>query len=398
MKFSEIYYNLLKRFFSYYRIPLSVMDENAHTLYCFPEDMGPYILPAGLMQRELMQFHAKNLDSSIPFLVNTPYNSFIAIIPLPTNDYLFVGPCFSMPFSPPEVQNPSISQLTQKELDRIQELSLRLPLVDESYLTDALSLLILMLHYKEVSPQVILDSNNLTRKAKTVYESSQVIESEYEELLLFEAQVFDAVKNGREDSLYELWSKFSVSIKEDFNEYLYSEHHFMIPLLSSARQAAIQGDAPKEDVVTIFHSAISQISQRGSLSINLKSVERATFDLCSMVNKKKDLPFRTGLCIKCERYIDEHIKEKITAADIAEYCGIDRSLIFDIFRKNYNISLNEYIQTEKMRRATVLLIHSASSVSEIASSLGFCSSSYFSKTFYNHYKCSPTDYRLKKRG
>lgn len=397
MKFSEIYYNVLKRFFSYYRIPLSVMDENANTLYCFPEDMGPYILPVGLMQRELLQFHAKNLDYSIPFLVNTPYNSFIAIIPLPTNDYLFVGPCFSMPFTPPEVQNPSLSQLTKKELDRIRELSLRLPLVDESYLTDALSLLVLMLHYKEVSSQVILDSNNLTKKAKTVYESSRLFENEYQELLLFEARIHDAVKNGREDALTEIWNKFSVSIKEDFNEYLYSEHHFMIPLLSSARLAAIQGAAPKEDVVMIFHSTISQISQRGSLSINLKSVERATFDLCRLVSKKKDQPFRTGLCIKCERYIDEHIKEKITASDIAEYCGIDRSLVFDIFRKNYNISLNEYIQSERLRRATVLLLHSSSSITEIASSLGFCSSSYFSKVFFSYYKCSPTDYRMKRR-
>ena len=92
-------------------------------------------------------------------------------------------------------------------------------------------------------------------------------------------------------------------------------------------------------------------------------------------------------------YIDDHISEKITAADIARHCGVDRSLIFDIFRKNYNLSLTDYIQKTRIRRAKVLLIHSRASIAEIATSLGFGSASYFSKVFSSFCGCTPKEYK-----
>ena len=106
--------------------------------------------------------------------------------------------------------------------------------------------------------------------------------------------------------------------------------------------------------------------------------------------------FRADLCAKCEAYINDNITNKITASDIAKHCGIDRSLVFDIFRNNYNMSLTEYINEVKMKRAKTLLLHSSISVSEIASSLGYCSSSYFTKKFSSYYNSTPSAYRMKK--
>lgn len=396
MNNSGIYFYLLKRFFKYYRLPLSVIDKSGQTIFCFPQNAGQHILPQTLMQEELAHYHEANLDYYTPYLVVAPYNSFCAIIPLPTNDFLFVGPSFSQPFTASKLSNIAYQTLSKSDLTKIHEISTKLPLVDEAYLTDALSLLVLQIHYKEITPQEILSANRLSHNSRTVFESSKVIESEYNELLLFEAQVQAFVQEGNLPSLTNLWEEFSVPIKEDFLEYMYYEHHLMIPLLSSARQAALSAGAPKENVVSIFHTTISQISTRGSLSVNLRAVERATYDLCNLVKKNKSVPFRTDLCIKCERYIDEHLTEKITASDIANYCGVDRSLVFDIFRKNYNLSLTEYIQNEKLRRATVMLLHSNASISDIAFSLGFCSSSYFTKVFCTHYGCNPTKYRNSK--
>ncbi len=394
---SDVLYLLLKRFFNYYRLPLSVINKNGETLACFPSEDVSYILPPELMREEIKQYHNSGLSEGIPFLAHAPYDSFIAIVPLPNQDYLFIGPAFSRPFSLMRISHLSNDVLTRKELLQIQEITRRLPLVDEAFLSDALSLLVLFIHSRDVSADEILYANNMTYREKTIFNSSHIIEDEYEALLLFESQVQDFIREGKTIALTHLWRNFSASVKEDYKEYLYTEHHLMIPLLSSARLAALAGGATKEEVVTIFHTAISQISSRGSLSVNLKTVERATLDLCNLVQKNKSIPFRTDLCIKCEQYIDTHIAEKITASDLAEHCGIDRSLVFDIFQNNYNISLTEYIQNERMRRAKIMLIHSSIPVSEIASSLGYCSSSYFSKVFYEHFQCKPMKYRAIDR-
>lgn len=397
MNISDIYFYLLKRFFKHYRLPLSIINESGETLYCFPQDSGQYILPPSLMLEELAHYHKANINYYTPYIVAAPYNSYFAILPLPTNDYLFIGPAFSLPFTASKIADIAYSPLSKSDLTRIHEISSKLPLIDEAYLTDALSLLVLQIHYKEITPQNILDANHLTHINRTAFETANLIESEYNELLLFETQLQTFIQEGNDYSLSKLWEEFSVSIKEDLFEDMYAEHHLMIPLLSSARLAALSGGAPKENVISIFHTTISQIATRGSLSVNLNAIERATYDLCNLVKKNKSIPFRTDLCIKCESYINEHLSEKITASDIANYCGVDRSLVFDIFRRNYNLSLTEYIQKERLRRASIMLLHSSASVSEIASSLGFCSNSYFTKVFCSHFGCNPSEYRSRKK-
>ena len=396
MEDSYLYFYLLKRFFNYYRLPLSVIRRDGETIYCFPSE-AKLILPKTIMQQELFRYHNSHIEFQVPFLRNTPYDSFIAIMPLPKDDFLFIGPSFSRKFSVSRVNNIADEGLKKAEILDLYTATKNLPLIDEAYLTDALSLLTLLINYKEVRPDEILRANKISVSQRTVFNAYDIIETEYNGLLLFEAQIASAIESGKETVLSHLWESFSASIKEEFIEYMYAEHHLLIPLLSSARQAALSANAPKEEVLSVFHSAISQISSRGSLSVNLKTVERTTFLLCELVKKNKNVPFYTDLCIKCEEYIDNHLGEKITASDIASYCGIDRSLVFDIFRKNYNISFTDYIRELRMKQAGILLIHSNTSISEIAVSLGYGSSSYFSKVFSTLYGCNPLDYRRKHK-
>jgi len=387
------YFQVLQRFFNYYRIPLSVISHTGETLYCFPDTDFGYVIPPHLIQLEVNRYHESNLDPLTPFMYSTPYNSLIAIIPLGDDKLLFVGPAFSQPFSISKAENVPSDLFSKPDLKNLERITSKLPLSDESYMADALSMLVLILHYKEIQPRNIIAANKLSIDQRTLLNTNNIIEQEYEKLLVFETQVEYFIESGKMENLEQVWKAFSVSVKGDLTEYLYTEHHFMIPLISSARQAALKTGAPREQVLSIFHSAISQIASRGSLSVNLRIIERTTYEMCSLVKKNKNMPFRTDVCLQCEKYIDEHLAWKITASDLAEHCGVDRSLIFDIFRKNYNVSLNEYIQQEKIRRAKLLLTHSDMPVSEIASILGYCSSSYFSKVFLEYAGTTPAKFR-----
>ena len=57
------------------------------------------------------------------------------------------------------------------------------------------------------------------------------------------------------------------------------------------------------------------------------------------------------------------------------------------------MSFNDYLNHIRIREAEKLLISTTFSVTEIASSVGFCTTSYFIKQFKEHLQISPKQYR-----
>lgn len=80
-------------------------------------------------------------------------------------------------------------------------------------------------------------------------------------------------------------------------------------------------------------------------------------------------------------YISDHITDTITAVDIANFTGISTSYLYRFFQKNMNISLQNYIQNQKMQLARSLILkgHQPKNVAE---KLGY---EYYS-TFFAHFK------------
>lgn len=392
MSDSKKYHPIIQEIYNYFKLPLSVVSKNGRCTYCIPT-VSHEIVPARHISKLILGLDSALFEKKIPYMKVTPYDSYMGIIPLSTNDYLIIGPAFTRPFSRSRVIKFKREYMTKEEIITIDRATKRSPIIDEKYFAEVLSSIIMILYYTRIDIDTILQKNHIPHERKTYYDSANVIESDYKTLLLFESRVESAVESGNLTELTKLWEGFRLHIRDRHDEYMYYEHHLMIPLLSSARRAALKTRAPKEEVIEVFHSCISKIAVGESLNMNSKVIEQGTYALCNLVKKGQNFQFHTDICITCENYIDDHISEKITAADIARHCGVDRSLIFDIFRKNYDLSLTEYIQQTRIRRAKVLLVHSRASISEIAASLGFGSASYFSKLFMSYCGCTPKEYK-----
>ena len=392
MRNSKELHPLFREIYNYFKLPISVVSKDGRCSFCIP-DISSEIVPARILSALIDSLDPTRLNCRVPYIKSTPYDSYLGIIPLPTHDYLVVGPAFTSPFSKSRVIKFKKEYVTNEELNVLEKATSPSPIVDEKYFAEVLSSIIMVLYYTRIEPTIILSRNQIAPDKKTYYDAANIIESDYKTLLLFESNVSSAVQSGNLTELTKLWEEFRLHIQDRHEEYMYYEHHLMIPLLSSARLAALKTRAPQEEIIQIFHSCISRIAAGESFSINSKIIEQGTYDLCNLVKKSQNFQFRSDICITCENYIDDHISEKITAADIARHCGVDRSLIFDIFRKNYNLSLTDYIQKTRIRRAKVLLIHSRASIAEIATSLGFGSASYFSKVFSSFCGCTPKEYK-----
>ncbi|NYT57867.1 helix-turn-helix transcriptional regulator [Alcaligenaceae bacterium] len=81
--------------------------------------------------------------------------------------------------------------------------------------------------------------------------------------------------------------------------------------------------------------------------------------------------------------------------DLAYVTGCSKKHLSSIFRKQYGISLSQFLREERMCRAQRLLVQTSLGVQEIAQRLGYSSTANFSNAFRDHVGMSPSDFREK---
>lgn len=93
------------------------------------------------------------------------------------------------------------------------------------------------------------------------------------------------------------------------------------------------------------------------------------------------------------RYIDENFCRNIRLEELCSLFNTNRTTLCNQFRDTYNITIVDYINTLRIRRAKLLLREGIKNVSQIAQELGFSSVHYFSQTFKKYEKLTPSEYR-----
>ena len=81
---------------------------------------------------------------------------------------------------------------------------------------------------------------------------------------------------------------------------------------------------------------------------------------------------------------------------IASYIGINRSYLTHIFKKNINISPQDFLVNYKIDKACELLNSTDLSIKAIAASVGYTDPLTFSKIFKKQTERTPLEYRAAK--
>ena len=98
---------------------------------------------------------------------------------------------------------------------------------------------------------------------------------------------------------------------------------------------------------------------------------------------------------KSIEYIEKNYANNIKINDIANYIGINRSYLTHIFKKNINISPQEFLLNYKIDKACTLLKSSELSIKAESKSIGYSDPLTFSKIFKKVKGESPKNYREK---
>ena len=107
-----------------------------------------------------------------------------------------------------------------------------------------------------------------------------------------------------------------------------------------------------------------------------------------------------GVAYSDVKYVNETV-EKIVAnynkrvriAEIADELGINRSYLTNIFKRELNMSPQEFLINYRLEKAAQLLKSTEDPVGVIAASVGYTDPLTFSKAFHKKYGISPSEYR-----
>ena len=103
---------------------------------------------------------------------------------------------------------------------------------------------------------------------------------------------------------------------------------------------------------------------------------------------------RSMLSVKIERYIEERLSEKIYIEDICNKFFLSKNAIYELFRKEFNTTVNEFILQKRIRKAQKLLESELNlNITQISLLCGFSDYNYFIRSFKKHLGITPLKFR-----
>ncbi|MBQ4608064.1 MAG: helix-turn-helix domain-containing protein [Clostridia bacterium] len=111
--------------------------------------------------------------------------------------------------------------------------------------------------------------------------------------------------------------------------------------------------------------------------------------------QNKDIPQDPGaaeIVAHARQYVREHLTDA-TLSGAADYCGLSYSYLSRVFNRYMKMSFSGYVNLERINHSMRQLSMTDMSVTEIALSLGFSSTSYYIQTFRRLKSISPMQFR-----
>ena len=138
-----------------------------------------------------------------------------------------------------------------------------------------------------------------------------------------------------------------------------------------------------KDLITsnLLNVLVMNIIRRSVVTLRLQESENKT---------NKD-------CIFIENYLNAHYQENITLDKLADLTFINKFYLSHIFKQHSGYSPIDYVLNKRLIESEKLLTTTDLSISQIASIVGFSSSSYFSQYFKKQHRISPSKYRENQK-
>lgn len=164
-------------------------------------------------------------------------------------------------------------------------------------------------------------------------------------------------------------------------------------LSKAAIESGVDYHVAKSFALTLVNYAETCVTPDDFVFVTKKMV----FGFANLVNELKSELRYSKTVNKAIQYIDKHLHYPITLEEVASHVHLSRPYISQLFSKEVQISLQNFVQIRKIEEAKNLLAYTKISIAEIAEILAFCSQSYFTEIFKKVTDKTPVQYRKENR-
>ena len=98
-------------------------------------------------------------------------------------------------------------------------------------------------------------------------------------------------------------------------------------------------------------------------------------------------------CQKAKEYISQHMEEHISVSEIADFVGINKNYLTNIFSSCEKIGIAEYINRVKLNRMKELIVKYNYSIKKASEAVGFQDVNYVSRIFKKYFGITISEYR-----
>lgn len=211
-----------------------------------------------------------------------------------------------------------------------------------------------------------------------------------------ERNIMNMIRKGDSVSLSELLKKssgFNIGMMAD-NPLRQSKNTFIV-IATLASRSAIQGGMDPDDAFTLSDEYI----QKCELLNDFYQINNLRYlmmmDFTKRVNQLQEGSQTSQLVAAVTNYINHHISEPITVEAMSKEFFMSRSYLSKRFKAESNITLTDFILSQKTEEAKRLLRYTNNSLIAISLYLGFSSPGHFSRVFRKYVSITPNEYRKK---
>ncbi len=220
---------------------------------------------------------------------------------------------------------------------------------------------------------------------------------EIEKHIAFKSQLAENLRNGDVDGALQLYcdyfkpqNLFSLS---DISPVDSLKKHVAI-LIDNLVNLSMEKNIPAFIAYAKGQTLMRILSQKNTEAECIKLGEIAIMGFGRQIALSGDKK-NNEIILKALLYIHEHLDEKISLQEVADYVHLAKTYFSALFKSCIHMSFPDYINYSKINRGKYYLAHTNKSVSEISEILGFSSQGYFINIFKKYSDCTPKEYQTR---
>lgn len=172
-----------------------------------------------------------------------------------------------------------------------------------------------------------------------------------------------------------------------------NKQYLFVAATTLATRFAIEGGMSQETAYTLSDLFIQRMDACRSVE-EIVALHRAMLEEFTLRKPRQTCKYSKYILLAID-YIQLHLQEAISVAQIAEHVSLNRSYFSLLFKRETGASVSDYIREKRIEAAQNMLKFSGFSLREIANYLAFNSQSHFASVFKAHTGMTPGAYRQK---